>query len=429
MELNAQTLLFILIGLVTAGFVLEIILDILNLRHRRTTMPDAVKGIYDPEEYRRALDYQAALTRFGFITSSFSFLLTLVLLLTGGFGLLDGWLRGLTDQPVLLALAFFGILALLSDIVSFPLQYYRTFVIEERFGFNRTTLRTFFLDKLKGWLLTAILGGGLLTALIWLIMNLGSSFWLYFWGIAALFMLLANVFYTSLIVPLFNKLTPLSEPVLLEKIRNYCDRISFPLKNVQVIDGSKRSTKANAFFSGLWGSKKVVLYDTLLANHSENELVAILAHEIGHYKKKHIVLGYVLSLAQSGLMLWIMSLVIFREELSVALGGEVWAIHLNLLAFGLLYSPVSTLLGIGGNIISRRHEYAADAFAGKTYDAEALQLALKKLSVRNLSNLFPHPAYVFVHYSHPPLLKRLKALDRFASRKDQPHASPAPSPR
>ncbi len=407
-----MNVLLILIILLTAGFILDLVLDILNLKHRRRTLPPEVEGIYDDEAYKTALDYQTAVTRFGFVTSSFSFLLTLSLLLLGGFGYLDQLLRPFISNPVLLALAFFAALAVLTDMLTLPFQYYRTFVIEERFGFNKTTLRTFFLDKLKGYLLSAIVGGGLLAALIALINQLGDSFWLYFWGVAALFILLANVFYTSLIVPIFNKLTPLTDPVLLEKIELYCRKVSFPIKNVLVIDGSKRSTKANAFFSGLWGSKKVVLYDTLIEDHSENELVAVLAHEIGHYKKHHIVLGYILSLAQTGLMLYIMSLLIFREQLSVALGGEVWAIHLNLLAFGLLYSPVSTILGIISNLISRKNEYEADAFAGKTYDPEPLRTALKKLSVKNLTNLFPHPAYVFVHYSHPPLLKRLRALDQ-----------------
>ncbi len=413
MELTPENYLILLIALLAAGFILDFVLDILNLRHRRRTMPEEVADIYDPEEYLRALDYQSALTRFGFITSTFSFILTLLMLMLGGFGYLDQVLRVYIQNPIGLALAFFGILAVASDFISLPLQYYRTFVIEERFGFNKTTLKTFFLDKLKGYLLGAILGGGLLAALIWLISNLGASFWLYFWGIAALFIFLANILYTSLIVPLFNKLSPLEDKSLMDRIEAYCKQVSFPIRNVLVIDGSKRSTKANAFFSGLGRSKKVVLYDTLIENHSEEELVAVLAHEIGHYKRHHIILGYVLSLFQTGLMLYIMSLLIFNENLSLALGGGVQALHLNLLAFGLLYSPVSTIMGIFSNHISRKNEYEADAWAGNTYRADALQLALKKLSVKNLSNLFPHPAYVFVHYSHPPLLRRLAALQHY----------------
>ncbi len=248
---------------------------------------------------------------------------------------------------------------------------------------------------------------------------MGEQFWLYFWLAITVFVVLANTFYTSLIVPLFNKLTPLDDQSLKHKIEMYCEEVDFPLKNIFVIDGSKRSTKANAFFSGMGGSKKIVLYDTLIENHSEDELLAVLAHEVGHYKKKHILWGLLLSVVQTGLMLYIMSLLIFNEQLSLALGADQFGIHLNLLAFGLLYSPISTIMGIFSNHISRRNEYEADAFAGSTYAPEALQLALKKLSVKNLSNLFPHPAYVFVHYSHPPLLKRLKALQEFSQFRNQ----------
>jgi STE24 endopeptidase len=413
MNLTPQQYLFLLILLLSAGFILDMVLDWLNLKSRKKEMPEGVRDLYDKKEYERALDYQATLTRFGFVSSTFSFGFTFLMLLLGGFGYLDLLLRSQINNPILLALAFFGILVLASDILTLPFQYYRTFVIEERFGFNKTTPRLFITDKLKGYLLGILVGGGLLALLIWLIGSMGSSFWMYFWIAISVFILLANSFYTSLIVPLFNKLTPLDDESLRNKIEAYCNSVGFPVKNVFVIDGSKRSTKANAFFSGIGGRKKIVLYDTLLENHSEQELIAVLAHEVGHYKKKHIIWGLLLSILQTGLMLYIMSLLIFNERLSLALGASEWGIHLNLLAFGLLYSPISTILGVFSNHISRRNEYEADAFAGSTYAPEALQLALKKLSVKNLSNLFPHPAYVFVHYSHPPLLKRLTALQKF----------------
>lgn len=413
MSFTPQQYLLLLILLLSAGFILDFVLDWLNLKSRKKEMPEGIKDLYDTKEYERALDYQATLTRFGFLSSTVSFVFTFLMLLLGGFGYLDTILRSEINDPVLLALAFFGILAIASDILSIPFQYYRTFVIEERFGFNKTTPMLFFTDKLKGYLLGIIVGGGLLALLIWLISSMGASFWIYFWVAISIFILIANSFYTSLIVPLFNKLTPLADESLRNKIEAYCNKVNFPLKNVFVIDGSKRSTKANAFFSGIGGRKKIVLYDTLLENHSDQELIAVLAHEVGHYKKKHILWGLFLSVIQSGLMLYIMSLLIFNEQLSLALGASGWGIHLNLLAFGLLYSPISTIMGIFSNHISRRNEYEADAFAGTTYAPEALQLALKKLSVKNLSNLFPHPAYVFVHYSHPPLLKRLKALQEF----------------
>jgi STE24 endopeptidase len=246
---------------------------------------------------------------------------------------------------------------------------------------------------------------------------MGPDFWWIFWIVAALFILFINAFYTTLIVPLFNKLTPLEDGELKTAIESYSRNVGFPLQNIYVIDGSKRSSKSNAFFSGLGKRKKVVLYDTLIQNHTTAELVAVLAHEIGHYKRNHIIKGFILSIAQTGLMLFIMSRVIFNESFSVALGANSYGIHLNLLTFTLLYSPISTVLGIISNLISRKHEFQADEFASVTFKPEAMKNALKKLSVDNLSNLYPHPAYVFVNYSHPPLLTRIAAIDQAAVRR------------
>lgn len=410
--MDAQVILYIILTFITLDYVIERILEYLNLKAQKPELPRDFKNIYDEEKYKRSLAYNKELTRFSWITSTFSFILIWVILLTGFFGWLDAALRPSFEDPRWLALAFFGVIFIASDILGIPFQVYRTFFIEEKYGFNKTTPKLFIADKLKGYLLTAVIGGLLLYILLTLILNLGQDFWWWFWIIAAVFILFINMFYTSLILPLFNKLTPLEEGELREEIENYSNKIDFPLKNVLVIDGSKRSSKANAFFSGLGKKKKIVLYDTLIENHTNEELVAVLAHEVGHYKKKHIVTGYITSLLQTGLMLFIMSLLIFNEELSYALGGEQWAIHLNLIAFGMLYAPISLILGIIGNIVSRKHEYEADEFAVKTYKGGALQRALKKLSVDNLSNLFPHPSYVFVHYSHPPLLKRLESIDQ-----------------
>jgi STE24 endopeptidase len=258
--------------------------------------------------------------------------------------------------------------------------------------------------------LGALVGGGLLSLLIYLVQMLGPSFWVWFSIIAATFILFINMFYTSLILPLFNKLTPLQEGELKTAIEDFSNRVNFPLDNIYVIDGSKRSKKANAFFSGIGKKKKIVLYDTLIDNHTTDELVAVLAHEVGHFKKKHIVWGYVLSVVQIFFTLWILSLMILNENLSVALGGSQMAIHLNLIAFGILYSPISGITGLLMSLLSRKNEFEADAYARINFDGKALSDALKKLSVDTLSNLFPHPWYVFFHYSHPPLLQRLKAL-------------------
>lgn len=403
--------LYLILGIAVADYAIDQLLDYLNYKHSKTALPDKLKDLYDEEEYIRSQKYQKAKSRFGFLTSAFSTVLTVLVLSFGGFGLLDSFLRGYVDNPILLSLAFFGVLFVLSDIVNTPFSYYSTFVIEEKFGFNKTTLKTFMVDKLKGYLLTVIIGGILGYALLWIVHQLGANFWLYALALVATFILIMNLFYTSLILPLFNKLKPLEEGELKDKIMSYAKEVSFPLDNIFVIDGSKRSTKANAFFSGIGKKKKIVLYDTLIEKHSHEELVAVLAHEVGHFKKKHIVLSLVLSVLQMAVTFYVLSLFVFSENLSIALGGREMAIHLNFIAFGLLYTPISRLTGLFMNALSRKNEFEADAYAVNTYEGKPLMEALKKLSVSTLSNLTPHPAYVFAHYSHPPLLQRLNAME------------------
>jgi STE24 endopeptidase len=411
--MSPQQILYIITGIVVAGFLFEQWLEYLNLRHMRSEIPASLQGIYPEEEYQRSLAYQRERQRFSLLLSTLSFIVLIALLLTGGFGWLDAWLRQFTEQPLWLALAFFGVLFLASDLLNLPFQWYSTFVIEEKWGFNKTTPKIFLVDKLKGYALALILGGAILALLLGLILYLGSTFWLYFWLVMALFTLAANLFYSTLILPLFNKLSPLPAGALKEAIESYSLKVNFPVENMYVIDGSKRSSKANAFFSGLGKKKKIVLYDTLIDNHTTEELVAVLAHEAGHYKKKHIVWGFGLALLQTGLLLWLLSRLVFSETLSMAMGADETALHLNIMAFGLLFSPLSVLISIGTNALSRRHEFEADAFAAQTYEPTALQEALKKLSVKNLSNLWPHPWYVQVRYSHPPLLQRLEALSKY----------------
>lgn len=403
--------LWLITGIVIFGYAVGEILDWLNLRHSKAELPTEAKGIYDNEQYAKSQNYHKVTARFSFITSAFSTLLTVAILWFGGFGWLDSMLSANIDNEILLALAFFGVLFIASDIINLPFQLYSTFVIEEKFGFNKTTLKTFFLDKIKGYLIGALIGGGLMAGLIYLVLALGGNFWLLFWVAITLFMVVMNMFYTSLILPLFNKLTPLEDGSLRTLIEAYGKKVDFPLTNIYVIDGSKRSSKANAFFSGLGKKKKVVLYDTLIENHTDEELLAIFAHEVGHYKKKHIQLGLVLSVLQSGLMLFVLSLMIFNVQLSEALGATSMKIHLNLIAFGILYSPISMLTGLIMNLVSRKNEFEADRFAVDTADGTKLTAALKKLSSDNLSNLLPHPAYVFVNYSHPPLLQRIDAIN------------------
>jgi STE24 endopeptidase len=409
--MQPQEILYLIIAIVTVSFVFDQVLDYINLKAMRSDLPDEVASFYDREKYARSQAYHKELARFGFLTSGFSFLLSLVMLLVGGFGWVDGLLRPHIENEILLALAFFGVLGIASDVLTIPFQWYGTFVIEEKYGFNKTTTKTFVTDKLKGYVLGAIIGGGLLSALIYLVNAIGANFWIWFVLIAALFMLFMNMFYTTLILPLFNKLTPLQDGELKSTIEEFSRKINFPITNIFVIDGSKRSKKANAFFSGIGKKKKIVLYDTLIANHTTEELVAVLAHEVGHYKKKHIVQGYALSVVQIVFTLFVLSLMVFNENLSIALGGQKHAIHLNLIAFTILFSPISGITGLFMNMYSRKNEFEADAYAKETFSGKALANALKKLSVDNLSNLYPHPAYVFFHYSHPPLLKRLERID------------------
>lgn len=410
MILSPEVLLWIIVGIVVISFGFDQVLDYINLKAMRPDIPNEVASFYDSAKYARSQQYHHELARFSFFSSTFSFLTSLAMLSLGGFGWVDGLLRPLIDNQIILALAFFGLLGIASDILSLPFQWYGTFVIEEKYGFNKTTVKTFITDKVKGYALGALLGGTLLSALLYLIETIGPDFWILFAVIAIAFMLFMNMFYTSLIVPMFNKLTPLQDGELKTAIEAFAKKINFPLTNILVIDGSKRSKKANAFFSGIGKRKKIVLYDTLIANHTTEELVAVLAHEVGHYKKKHIIWSFVLSAVQIAFTLFILSLMVFNENLSLALGGQVQAIHLNLLAFTILFSPISMVTGLFMNVYSRKNEFEADAYAKETYDGRALAEALKKLSVDNLSNLYPHPAYVFVHYSHPPLLKRLEKI-------------------
>lgn len=408
----AQTIFYIIIGILIFDYFLERLLDYLNSTRWSNELPAELKDIYDAEKYKKAQDYDKEKTRFSLLTSSLSLVVMLLMLFFNGFAWLDEFVRQYTMNPILMALMFFGILGFAADILSTPLSLYSTFVIEEKYGFNKTTLKTFFLDKLKGWLLAAFIGGGLLSLVVWIYDTTGEWFWVLAWAVIGVFTIFMTMFYSNVIVPLFNKQEPLEEGDLRSDIEAFAKKVGFKLKNIFVMDGSKRSTKANAYFTGLGAKKRIVLFDTLINDHSKEELVGVLAHEIGHYKKKHTLTGMILSLLQTGLLLFILSLFIGNPVLSEALGASEGSFHLGILAFGLLYSPLSLVLGLFMNMLSRKNEFEADRYAGENYKPKSLQLALKKLSVNHLSNLRPHPAYVFFYYSHPPLLQRLAALDK-----------------
>jgi STE24 endopeptidase len=403
--------LAIIIIILLFDFLFESILDYLNIRNWSPEIPAVVKDKYDVEKYSKARQYALVNYKFGMISGGFSLLVLLIALLSGFFGWLDTIMRNYTSSPVFIAIIFFGAIGLISDLLTTPFKLYRTFVIEEKFGFNKMTIKTFVTDKLKGYVLSIVLGGLVIGLLVKIFELTGDNFWWLAWFFMTILMLLITVFYASWIVPIFNKLTPLPAGDLREAINVYSRQNNFPLNDIYVMDGSKRSSKANAFFSGLGRKKKIVLFDTLIKEHSTEELVAVLAHETGHFKLKHTLTGFIAGIAQTGTMLFVFSLLQNNPSLYTALGATQPGLHLSLLAFGLLYTPVSILTGILMHSLSRKNEFEADDFAKKTSSGSALVSALKKLSADNLSNLTPHPAYVFVHYSHPPLVERLRALE------------------
>ena len=410
--MNATQLYYLIITIIIVDFIIDNVLDALNAKHYNDPIPEELNDVYDQDEYKRSQDYKVTNYRFGIWNSLFTLTLTLGFLLFDGFEYVDSIARSFSDDPIIIGLIFFGIIMLASDIISTPFNYYKTFVIEERFGFNKTTKKTFLLDKIKGLFMMAILGGLILGVIIWFYEQTQDQFWLYAWGIVTGVTILMNMFYSRLIVPMFNKQTPLEEGTLRDKISEYAQSVGFSLKKIFVIDGSKRSTKANAYFSGFGSEKRVTLYDTLINDLDEEEIVAVLAHEVGHYKRKHIIFNLFASIALTGLTFFILSIFISNPLLSNAIGVETPSFHVGLIAFGLLYSPISEITGLLMNFVSRQFEYQADNYAKETYAASPLITSLKKLNKTSLSNLTPHKSYVFVHYSHPTLLERVKNLKK-----------------
>lgn len=400
----------LLIGLVIAGFVLEQLLSFLNNRSRAKDIPPSMKDIYPGDKYLKYRSYRQESYRFGVLSSWFSFLL-IVIMISFGFAELDEWVSTLSDSALLQSLLFFAVLGLASDLLSTPFDVYDTYVIEQKWGFNRITPWLYISDKLKSWLLGAILGGGMLSLVIWLYTLAGTSFWWMAWVVISLFSVLFTLFYSSLIVPLFNRQTPLEEGELRSKLNELAFNTGFSVSNIYVIDGSKRSSRSNAYFSGFGSRKRIVLYDTLIQNHTADEIMAVVAHEIGHYRKRHILKGLIFSVLQTGLILFLFSLIIDNQLIYKALGSERMSFHLGLIVFFFLYSPVSAIISLGGNYISRQHEFEADYFAKSFTSGASLAKALRKLASENMADLTPHPLYVLFHYSHPPLADRLKRLE------------------
>jgi len=373
-------------------------------------LPEELKGIYLPEKYAKQQEYQRTNSRFGLISGGFSFTLMLIILLLGFLGWFDNRLREYTDHFLILPLFFFGVLMVCNEIIDFPFDWYATFTIEERFGFNKSTKKLFIFDWLKGIALNLLLGGIILTAVLFIYHYTLKEFWLYAWIVVSGFSLLMTFFYSEWIVPLFNKQTPLEEGELREAIESFSRKAEFRITNIFVMDGSKRTSKANAYFTGFGKKKRIVLFDTLMNDLNTEEIVAVLAHEIGHYKKKHVIHSLLLSLLVTGATFYILSLFLGNLHLAEALGGNVASFHLGIIGFAFLFTPISEIMGLAGNLISRKNEFEADGFATKFDLGDALISALKKISVQSLSNLNPHPLVVFWYYSHPTLLQRIERI-------------------
>ena len=410
--MSSEIIFFIIVVFLCLDFVLERVLESLNSKHMSPVLPDSLKGIYEEKEYSRFQSYKRENGRLDSWSSGVGFVVMIVFLVAGGFGWYNSWVVSLTDSVVWQAILFVVGLSVVSSVLDIPFDYYATFRIEEKYGFNKTTRRVYWLDTVKELFLSLVLGGVLLALVVWFYTWAGTYFWLYAWGAVTLFSVFMAMFYSQLIVPLFNKQTPLQEGSLRDKIQAFAGKVGFKLDNIYVIDGSKRSTKANAYFTGLGPKKRVVLYDTLIDELTEEEIVAVLAHEVGHYKKRHTLRSMVVSVIQMGVLFWLFSLCVNNVALSEALGGDRVYFQLGLIAFAILYSPVNLILGIGMNVWSRSNEYEADAFAARYYEGDYLVSGLKKISVKSLSNLTPHPLYEYVYYSHPSLLKRIDAIKR-----------------
>jgi len=404
--------LALVLGFYIGGFLLRLLIDLLNLSHVSPVLPTAFKDVFDDAKYRKSQKYLKENTRFSLIDETFSVVVMLPFILLGGFNFVDLWARGFGLGSIWTGLIFFGGLGVLSKVLGIPFSIYHTFGIEKKYGFNKTTVGTFVLDRVKGILLTIIIGAPVLAAVLWIFESLGGSAWIWCWGFLVVFQLVMGVLAPVLIMPLFNKFDPLEDGELKTEINAYAEVQKFSLKGIYKMDGSKRSSKSNAFFTGFGSFRRIVLFDTLIKNHTVPELVAVIAHEMGHNKKKHIVKGYILSSLTSGLMLFVLSLFMNNPGLFGAFKMDNLSIYASFVFFGFLYFPIELGVGIFSNVLSRKHEYEADAYAASTTGSHSHMIsALKKLSSDNLSNLTPHPFKVFMQYSHPPVLKRIEALE------------------
>ena len=403
-------LLLILIFLL-GDYFLEQILSYLNIKALDDTVPEEFQDTINAEKYRKSQEYTRATSKFGLVQSTFSIVVLLIFLLSGGFNSVDLFIRSFHQGPIITGVLYIGVLLLLSSILALPFSFYSTFVIEERFGFNNTTIKTFCTDIIKGLFLSALIGIPILYLILWFFETTGGLAWLYCWIGLTLISVILQFLAPVLIMPLFNKFIPLEDGNLKEKVLSFAKKASFSIQGIYTMDGSKRSSKLNAFFTGFGKFRKIVFYDTLLEKLDDDEIIAVLAHEMGHYKHRHLFKMMAISICQTGLLFFLLSLFIGNENLFAAFQMENVSTYGALIFFSFIFSPVNLLLGIAVNILSRKHEFQADRYAASSPSrGKALINGLKKLSVANLSNLTPHQVMVFFHYSHPPVLQRIQAL-------------------
>ena len=401
----------IIIGIIIFEYVLSFIIRTLNIRSLDPNLPQEFSDTFDEDKYKKSQLYAKANSSFDGITSTYSLFLGLIFIFSGFYNTIDIYARSFEFNNILTGLSFFLILTVISDLLSMPFSLYRTFVIEEKFGFNKTTISTYFSDKAKQYLLMIIIGGPVLGAILYFFENTGELGWLYVWLFITFFSIIMQPIFNNFIAPMFNKFTPLEDGPLKEKITEYLNKVNFPVKKIEVVDGSKRSAHSNAYFSGFGKSKRIALFDTLVEQLDDNEILAVIAHEVGHYKLKHIHSGIILSSIQTGIMFFILSFFIMNESLFSVFYMDNLSIYASLLFFSMLYSPISMITGIIFMIISRKNEFSADAYSSKTANLpESLISGLKKMSKENLSNLTPHWLNVFLNYSHPPVIDRINAL-------------------
>ena len=410
--MESTTLLVIILAIVIAEYLLSKWLSYRNIKAATLQMPEQLAGLYDAEKYAKQQSYFKTNNRFSLVTSTFSTVVMIALLSTQMFGAIYNYCLTITTNTILVTLLYFGVLSFLYGVLMLPFEIYDTFVIEERFGFNKTTTKTFIADKLKSIMIAAILGGGLVSLIVWLYTLLETNFWWAAFLVSISMSLIMTLFYSQIIVPLFNKQTPLQEGELRDEIEKFADKSGFEITNIYVIDGSKRTTKANAYFSGMGKKKRIVLYDTLIEELTTQEVVAVLAHEIGHYKKRHTLKNFIIAGFAMLVQLYVLSLTLTSTTMSEAMGLIQPAFAVSLIAFGILYTPIDLLTGLFMNSISRKAEYEADNFAAKYGLGDELISALKKISVKSLSNLTPDRLYVKFHYSHPTLLQRIEAIKK-----------------